>query len=224
MTVTYHNDFDQGSVQWAAQRCGMLTASQMDLILTPTLKVANNDKQRGHVYELLAQRITKNVEPQYVSDAMLRGEDEEIAARELYSEKYAPVTQCGLITNDSFGFTLGYSPDGLVGDDGLIEVKSRRQKFQMQTIIEGVLPIEFALQIQTGLLVSSRKWCDFISYSAGMPMFVFRVEPDLVVRNAILEAAQSFEQQLQERLQIYGLQARNFHTTERKDYSEEIQL
>lgn len=222
MTVTYHTDFDQGSGEWTNQRCGMLTASQMDLVLTPTLKVANNEKQRSHVYELLAQRISKYVEPQYISDAMLRGKDEEIAARDLYSEKYAKVAQCGLVTNDDFGFTLGYSPDGLVGDDGLIEVKSRRQKFQTQTIIEGVLPVDFSLQIQTGLLVSKRSWCDFISYSGGLPMFVLRVLPDPIVHTAIMEAAASFEQQIQEKLEIYGAQARLFHPTERRHFEEII--
>ena len=222
MTITYHNDFEQGSGEWAARRCGMLTASEMELIITPTLKVANNDKQRSHLYELLAQRNSGYVEPQYVSDAMLRGENEEIAARELYSEKYAPAKECAFVTNDRFGFNIGFSPDGLVGEDGLIEVKSRRQKFQAQTIIEGILPPEFSLQIQTGLLVSEREWCDFISYSGGMPMFVLRIEPDPAVQNAIVEAATAFEKQLNEKLAIYQSQASKFHQTERKDYEEII--
>lgn len=222
MTITYHNEFEQGSGDWAARRCGMLTASEMDLIITPTLKVANNEKQRSHLYELLAQRFNNYVEPQYVSDAMLRGENEEIAARELYSEIYAKVQECAFVTNDRFGFTMGFSPDGLVGDDGLIEVKSRRQKFQAQTIIEGVLPPEFSLQIQTGLLVSERKWCDFISYSGGMPMFILRIEPDPTIQNAIVEAAEAFEKQLQEKLAIYQRQSGIYYPTERKDYEEII--
>lgn len=220
--ITYHTDFEQGSADWAARRCGMLTASEMELIITPTLKTANNEKQRSHLYELLAQRNSGYVEPQYVSDAMLRGENEEIAARELYSEKYAKVAECAFVTNDRFGFNIGYSPDGLVGDDGLIEIKSRRQKFQAQTIIEGVLPPEFSLQIQTGLLVTERAWCDFISYSGGMPMFVLRVKPDPTIQKAIAEAAANFEQQLQERLVIYQSQSSIYYQTERKDYEEII--
>ncbi len=222
MTIIYHNDFEQGSGEWAARRCGMLTASEMELIITPTLKIANNDKQRSHLYELLAQRNSGYVEPQYVSDAMLRGENEEIAARELYSEKYAPVQICAFVTNDRFGFNIGYSPDGLVGDDGLIEIKSRRQKFQAQTIIEGILPPEFSLQIQTGLLVTERKYCDFISYSNGMPMFVLRVEPDLKVQEAIVDAAAAFEERLAENLAAYRVLAGKFYPTERKDYEEII--
>src|SRR3546814_1507000 len=64
--------------------------------------------------------------------------DDEIIARDEYTKHHAPVEQTGFITNDKWGFTIGYSPDGLVGDDGLIECKSRRQKYQVQTIIENV--------------------------------------------------------------------------------------
>ncbi len=220
MTVTYHNDFEQGSGAWLAQRCGMLAASEIERILTPTLKVARTEKERQHVYELLAQRVNKYVEPQYISDAMLRGENEEIAARELYSEKYAPVAQCGFVTNDKWGFNMGYSPDGLVGDDGLIEVKSRAQKYQMQTIIEAVLPVEFSLQVQSGLLISERNWCDFISYSGGMVMFVLRIFPDPVIQNAIVEAASAFEARLAEKLLVYTANAQNFHPTEKRDYED----
>ena len=220
MTITYHKDLVQGTDEWLAQRCGMLTASEMDLVITPTLKIANNEKQRSHVYELLSQRLSKYVEPQYVSDAMLRGEKDEVVARETYTENYAPVTQCGFITNDALGFSMGYSPDGLIGNNGLIEIKSRRQKYQVQTIIEHVLPLEFALQIQTGLLVSEREWCDFVSFSGGWPMFVLRVLPDAKIQNAIVEAACEFERQLQLQLEIYGRHAVNFYPTERPNYEE----
>ena len=102
------------------------------------------------------------------------------------------------------------------------EIFSRRQKFQMQTIVEGVLPPEFSLQIQTGLMVTERAYCDFISYSGGMPAFVLRVEPDPVVHAAIVEAATAFEKLLTEKLAVYQCQAAKFHPTERKDYEEII--
>ena len=222
MTITYHRDFEQGSGDWLAQRCGMLTASEVQYILTPTLKNASNEKERQHLYEMLAQRISKHVEPQYVSDAMLRGENEEIWARDKYAENYAPVEVVGLITNDKFGFTMGYSPDGIVGDDGLIEVKSRSQKFHVQTICENVLPIEFSLQIQSGLLISERKWCDFISYSGGLPMFVLRVMPDPAVQTAIVDAACAFEARLADKLAIYATNVKPFHPTERRDHEDII--
>src|SRR3546814_7698252 len=76
----------------------------MKLIVTPTLKAANNDKTRTHLYELLAQRVTGYVEPHYISDDMLRGMDDEIIARDEYTKHHAPVEQTGFITNDKWGF------------------------------------------------------------------------------------------------------------------------
>lgn len=196
MTPTYHHALHQGSEEWLAARCGLLTASEMKLVLTPTLKVANNEKVRAHVYELAAQRITRYVEPHYVSDDMLRGIEDEVEARILYDATYAPVQDCGFVTNDKWGFTIGYSPDGLVGDDGLIEAKSRRQKFQIQTLVENAMPDDYVLQVQTGLLVTGRKWLDFISYSGGLPMLTIRVYPDEKIQTAIVEAATTFEAQV----------------------------
>jgi predicted phage-related endonuclease len=201
--IKYFPEMEQGSEEWLAARCGILTASEMKLIITPTLKTANNDKERSHLYELAAQRINKYVEPHYISDDMLRGHDDEILARQLYSEKFAPVQECGFITNDQWGFTIGYSPDALVGDDGLIECKSRRQKYQFETIVSGVMPDDYKIQVQTGFLVSGRKWCDFISYSGGMPMVTIRVTPDPVVQDAIIAAATAFEMRLEKRLMEY---------------------
>lgn len=217
MTITHHNDLIQGSDEWLAARRGMITASEVKLILTPTLKVANNDKTRQHVWELAAQRITEYVEPHYIGDDMLRGYDDEIRARDLYSERYAPAVEAGFITNDQWGFSIGYSPDGVVGDDGLIECKSRRQKYQVQTICEGEVPDEYMLQIQTGLLVTGRKWLDFISYSGGLPMFVKRVEPDAAMQAAIVDAATDFEAKVVLAVQSFAdnVKAHGYHATER---------
>lgn len=215
--ITYHPELIQGSDEWHAIRCGLITASAVEAILTPTLKIASNEKECIHLYELLAQRITKYVEPQYVSDAMLRGLGDEIYARALYSEKYAPVTETGFVTNDEFGFVIGYSPDGLVGDDGLIEIKSRMQKYQAQTIVLNQVPAEYMLQMQTGLLVTRRAWCDFVSWCGGMPMFVKRVYPDEKYFAAIIEATTGLEQRLAQAERDYkrNVFAGGYHPTER---------
>lgn len=219
MTITYHTDVIQGSEEWHALRCGRLTASEMKLLVTPTLKVAANEKQRAHFYELLAQRISKYVEPSYVSDDMLRGVEEEILARDLYGQTYAPVQEVGFVTNDTFGFTIGGSPDGLVGDDGLIEAKSRRQKFQVETILTNTMPDDYLIQAQTLLLVTGRKWVDFLSYSNGLPMIAIRVLPDVAVQGAILDAAERFEAAMTLALNDYEValkSARRLVKTERR--------
>lgn len=201
--ITYHRDLLQGSDEWLQARCGLLAASEMKLIITPTLKVAQNDKSTAHLYELLAQRITGYVEPHYISDDMLRGQVDEIEARLLYAKHYAPVEEVGFVTNDEWGFTLGCSPDGLVGNDGMIECKSRRQKFQAATIINNDVPDEYEIQIQTALLVTGRAWCDFISYCGGMPMVTIRLHADDEIQAAIVNAATVFEKAMADRLAEY---------------------
>ncbi len=205
--VRYYDEITQGSEEWLKCRLGLLTASEFKLILTPSLKIANNKEEKTHLYELLAQRVNQYVEPHYQSYDMERGNFDEEHARAKYSEKYEPVTECGFITNDRWGFTLGYSPDGLVGDDGLIECKSRIQKWQMRTLIEcvakGEIPDDFIMQVQAGLLISERKWCDFISYSGGMLMATVRCYPDPIIQGAIVEAATAFEARLTEARKVY---------------------
>jgi hypothetical protein len=207
MAVEYHADLVQGSDEWLDARCGLLTASQIDLIITPTLKFTTDKKERAHLYELLAQRVTGHVEPAYISDDMLRGQIDETEARILYAETHAPVTEVGFITNDKWGVKIGYSPDGLVGEDGLIECKSRRQKYHIQTMLENLkrqtVPADHLLQVQTGLLVSEREWLDFVSYCGGMHMLVIRVWPDKEVQDAIIAAALAFEGRLAQRMDEY---------------------
>ena len=203
MTIVVHQELVQGTEEWLAARCGLLTASEMKLIVTPSLKPAANDKERAHIYELAAQRITRYVEPTYISSDMLRGQEDEIEARALYSKHYAPVQEAGFITNDRWGFVIGYSPDGLVGDDGLIEAKGRRQKFQVETMLLDAVPADFVVQCQTGLLVTERAWLDFISYSGGLPMVVIRAFPDPKMHAAILEAAAGFEERIVKKIAEY---------------------
>lgn len=138
---------------------------------------------------------------------MLRGHNDEFRARELYSEKFEPVTECGFVTSARWGFTLGCSPDGLVGDEGMIECKSRGQKFQVQTLVDWherrVIPDDFVLQVQGQMLITGRKWCDLVSYSGGLPMITMRVEPDPAIQDAIIEAAAKFEARINEIVATY---------------------
>ena len=207
MSIVYHPELEQGSEEWHAARCGLLTASEMKLIVTPTLKVASNDKERAHLYELLAQRVTKYVEPSYISDSMLRGIDDEIEAIAQYGKSYAKVKAVGFVTNDKWGFTIGYSPDGLVGEDGQIECKSRNQKYQMQTLCDYVtkeaIDPDFLIQVQTGLLVTERAWCDLVSYCGGLYMATVRVFPDAKVQEAIVAAASAFESRMADKMATY---------------------
>jgi hypothetical protein len=214
--IKYFKDLEQGSDDWLAARCGILTASEMKNIITPTFKIASNDKERSHLYEIVAQRITKYVEPAYINDDMLRGQEDEIEAKILYAEKYSPVEEMGFITNDKLGFTLGFSPDGLVGEYGFIEIKSRRQKYQVERMLSGTIDPDHMIQVQTGFLVSERNWCDYISYCGGMPMFLTRILPDEKIQNAIIEAATAFEQKVNDKITEYNEKSKGFYPTVRR--------
>jgi hypothetical protein len=200
-----HEDLEQGSPEWLAARRGLMTASEMNLVLTPTLKISNNEKTRAHVYEIAAQRITSWTEPSYVGDAMLRGHADEITARDLYSDRYEPVEEKGFITRDFGGFTLGYSPDGcgVVSNMG-IECKSRVQKHHIATVITNEVPTEHMLQIQTGLMITGWDYISYISFCAGLPMWVIHVLPDPVYQAAIMAAAAEFELSVRARVEEYS--------------------
>ena len=202
MTVRQIHDVEQGSPEWFSLRCGKITASEMKLIMTPTGKIANNDKSRIHIYELAGQRITKYVEPSYISDDMLRGMQDEINAKGLYSEHYSPAHEVGFMTYSHQGITIGGSPDGVVGENGLLEIKSRMQKHHIRTLAENAVPEEYILQIQTMLLISNRDWLDFISFCAGLPMFVKRVYPDIGLQEKIWEAVCEAEQKIKDAINL----------------------
>ena len=223
MTITYHRDIIQGSDEWAAIRCGILTASEMKHVITAkTLKTADNETARQHVWELAAQRISGYVEPSYIGDDMLRGWEDEIKARAKYEEHTGQeVEEVGFITNDKWGFTIGYSPDGcVVGTKGGIECKSRRQKYQVQTVVEWhrlkTVPSDFLIQLQTGLLVAEWGWIDLVSYSGGLHMPIMRVYPDLKIQEAIVEAATAFEGKVAEAVADYEKATVGMALTERE--------
>jgi len=226
--IKIYEEVVQGTDEWYALRLGLTTASEVKKLITPTGKIADNDDTRSHVYELLAQRITGRIDPSYISDDMLRGKIEEMDALALYDEKYDKIKKVGFITNDKWGFTIGYSPDALVGDDGLIEVKSHRQKYQIETILSDGLPTNKALnpmlQIQTGLLVSERKWCDFVSYSGGLPMNVVRVYPDEEIQKNIVQAVKATEDKIAKLTELYNAKIKNLFPTEYRELDMEIKL
>lgn len=136
MSLTILPDLMQGTEEWLEQRRGMVTASVVGRLLTPTLKVASNETSRGLAHSLTAERITGHVDSTYASPDMWRGHEEEPLARDAYAQhRGVEVQEVGLMVRDDWGFRIGYSPDGLVGDDGLIEVKSRLQKHHLAHVL-----------------------------------------------------------------------------------------
>lgn len=222
MTLTILNNIVQGTAAWEEARQGILTASVIGKLVTPTLKAANNDTSRGVTATLVAERLTHHTEETVVSRAMERGTLDEPYARDLYSTHHAPVTEVGFMVRDIDGDRLGYSPDGLVGDDGLIEIKSRTQRIQLQTILDDAVPTMNMAQLQTGLLVSGREWIDYVSYCGGMPLYVKRIHPDDKWQEVITEVLHKFEDTARHLQATYKAATEGMPPTERIDHFQEI--
>lgn len=224
MSITTYPTLMQGTDAWLAARRGMVTASVIGKLLTATLKVADNDTSRGLALTLTAERITGNIDPSFLSADMWRGVEDEPVARDLYAERYAPVEQLGFIVRDFGDYRIGYSPDGLVGDDGLIECKSRLQKIHLQTILDDRVPDENMAQLQCGLLVSGRAWIDYVSYCGGMPLWVKRVTPDLSWQAAILAAVEALEESAADMTARYHAAVEGLPITERVNRGADIEF
>lgn len=219
MTLTVHS-VEQRSDEWFALRRGIVTASTVGQLITPsTIKPANNDKSRGLIAALVAERITGWTETTYQSSDMLRGCLDEPVARQVYAEHTdEPVDECGFMVLEMGDVRVGYSPDGLVGDDGLIEIKSRTPKSQIPLIVSGEVPAEHIAQVQCGMYVSGRAWCDYVSFAGGLPLWVKRVHPDPRWFDAIDEAVANFEAVAAAQIDAYRAAVVGLPMTERIDY------
>jgi hypothetical protein len=211
--IKYYYDIEQNSNAWFEARLGVVTASNINLLLTPKGEPAKNAKVRDYAYKLVGERLTWRMDYEYQGFDMERGHIQEGIARDIYSRSYEEVRLCGFVMNTMHGFKLGASPDGIVGDEGGIEIKSRLTKFQIQTVTEDVIDTDYINQIQANLLVTGRKWWDFVQYSNGMPLYVKRVLPDAVRQASIIEAVRQFEETCKEISTRYELNVKKFVPT-----------
>lgn len=181
----------------------------------PVYEVADNDTSRGITATLAAERITGWTEETPMTSDMWRGVESEPFAREVYAEHYGDVTEVGFMRRDEKDWTLGYSPDGLVGDDGLIEIKAPRAKTHLRTILADEVPAMYVPQLQAGLLVSGRKWIDFVSFVGGMPLCRKRVTPDPAWFAAITAACVQFEKDAAQIVDDYSKRVKGLPVTDR---------
>ena len=205
--ITYYRELVQGSDEWLKARLGIITASNMAKLITPTGKLADNEDSRDIVFQILSERMTGIPEETPYNFDMERGNTFEPFARDLYSDSRNRVVECGFVVREFDGFKIGYSPDGLVGDDGLIEIKCPRQSKHVKEMVENKEPKSAMMQIQTGLLVTGRKYCDFLSFYNGMEMRIVPVLPNEELHGLIIQAAQNLEKRVQECLEIYKTNA-----------------
>lgn len=201
-------DCKQGEPEWLKARLGKVTASEIDSLVSPTGKVRTGDGPQKYLYRKVAERLLGVPLDDFQSFAMAQGQIVETEAVPWYAFQHGvTVDRVGFCTSDCGRY--GFSPDGLIGADGGLEVKSPQPAKHVQYLLEGGVPEEYALQVQFSLFVSGRKWWKFVSYSRQMPALVVHVEPDPKLQHAIAEALNIFLIRFDEALaQVVRLKAK----------------
>lgn len=171
----------QGSTEWRAARAGSLGASQVAEALART-KTGWGAGRANTMAALVAERLTGQPQETFSNAAMAWGTDKEPEARELYAFRFGvEVAQVGLVLHSAIGGTHA-SPDGLVGDDGLLEIKCPNTATHIETLIGQSVPGKYMTQMQWQMACAGRAWCDFASYDPRLPaemrLFVQRVRRD----------------------------------------------
>lgn len=200
-------DIQQGTPEWLALRLGIVTCSELDCLLV------NGKGEAGfgagaftYMNTLIGERITGELADPFTGNRHTeRGHELEGAARTLYEDREeVKTTQVGIILNHG----IGYSPDSLVLEDGLTEIKTKLPKLQVEVILGGDIPKEHIAQCQGGLWVSEREWIDFVCYWPGMPLFIKRAYRDEAMIRKLSERVKTFYEILEDRMnQVLGIAA-----------------
>lgn len=170
-------DIEQRTEEWFKIRCGKPTSSNFDKIVTSSGSPSKQAEK--YMYKLAGEFITGQQEETYQNAAMIRGcelENEAISFYEMITG--SKVNKTGICFDDEQKF--GCSPDGLVGKNGLIEIKCPLMATHVSYLISNSLPVEYFQQVQGQLFITEREWCDFISYYPAIKPLIVRVERDEV--------------------------------------------
>jgi predicted phage-related endonuclease len=161
----------QGTDDWLRARAGVPTASEFHTILAK----GEGKTRRAYLYRLAGEIVTGEPAETFKSPAMERGNLMEDEAREMYAFiRRAEPVRVGFVRNGR----AGCSPDSLLGDDGGLEIKTKRADILIDVLLKDEVPPEHRAQLQGFLWITERKWVDFVAYWPGLPLFVKRVERD----------------------------------------------
>ncbi|EAP2982557.1 lambda exonuclease family protein [Salmonella enterica subsp. diarizonae] len=196
---------EQRSPEWFAARCGKVTASRLYDVMART-KSGYAASRQNYMAELICQRLTGKPEEGFTNAAMMRGTELEPVAREMYAlnEFDAVISEVGLIDHPTIaGFAA--SPDGIVNDDGLIEIKCPNTWTHLQTLKTGVPKYQYLLQMHAQMMCTGRKWCDFVSFDDRLPpelaYFKTRINFDEVLAEEIKQEVVKFLTELETEIQ-----------------------
>lgn len=173
---------EQGSLEWKMARLGHVSASSIAAVMSKGKDNSESATRKTYKIKLVAERLTNLPQETYKNAAMEWGNETEPFARMAYeSAMNVLVDKTGFWKHETKEW-VGVSPDGLVGDDGLIEIKCPNTTTHLEYIFENTVPSDYRKQIQCQLWVTNRKWCDFVSYDPRLPaknqLFIKRCERD----------------------------------------------
>ncbi len=174
---------DQGSEAWFELRCGRFTASKFKDVMAGKSTAGYT----GIVNTIVGEIISQTTEPTYTNDIMQRGIDLEGTAAELYEELYGLVTkEIGFVTNEANNPEyIGVSPDRMLPDNGILEIKCPLMKTHVGYLSANKLPTVYKWQVQGQLMITEADYCDFMSFYPGIRPFILRVEPDKEIQEAL---------------------------------------
>jgi putative phage-type endonuclease len=172
---------DQRSPEWFAARLGKVTASRVSDVIAKT-KTGYSTSRDNYMAQLICERMTGTQAESFTNAAMAWGTETEPLARAAYeAKKDVLVDEVGLITHPYISMA-GASPDGVVGDDGVLEIKCPNTATHFETLLKGEMPSKYIPQVQWQMACTSRKWCDFVSFDPrvddGLKLFVIRINRD----------------------------------------------
>ena len=174
---------EQGTNEWKLARCGLVTASRVADIVAKT-KSGYSTSRANYMAELICERLTGVPTEGFVSGPMQHGIETEPMARAAYEGATGSlVVELGFAPHNAIPMA-GASPDGLIGDDGLVEIKCPITATHIETLLGQSVPGRYNTQMQWQMACTGRKWCDFVSFDPRMPegmqIFIKRVDRDNV--------------------------------------------
>jgi len=194
---------DQGSEAWFEARIGKVTASRVADVLAKT-KSGYSTSRDNYMAQLVCERLTKQKAESFSNAAMQHGTDTEPLARAAYeSLKDVLVDEVGFVPHPSI-IMAGASPDGLVGDNGLLEIKCPNTATHIDTLLSQTVPSKYNTQMQFQMACTGRSWCDFVSFDNRLPeelqLFVKRVPRDDVFIKQTEDAIVKFLAELDDKI------------------------
>lgn len=171
----------QRTAEWFSQRLGKVTASKVADVIART-KSGYSASRENYLAQLVVERFTGQPTESYTNAAMQWGTDQEPFARAAYENATGVlVEECGLVLHPEISDS-GASPDGLVGDDGLIEIKCPSTATMIETLLDDKIPGKYVTQMQWQMACTGRQWCDFVCFDPRMPeglqLYIKRVDRD----------------------------------------------